>query len=92
LRALGVIGKIVAAGGPGDHPISDVLEWELSAYSEDADEMIRRLSKLLTRNELYDFWEVELGWGCEPDKALASLALKLHWAEKRAQQSGWEVY
>jgi len=90
-RALGVIRGMAAAGGPGDHPITDVLNWDLPVYGDEADAIIRRLAPLLSIRELYEFWESEIGWECKPPAALPVLRSKLRWAKHRAEESGWEA-
>ena len=80
----------MAAGGPGDHPISDVVVYQLEVYGVEGDKNLGRLSELLSDQELYKFWEAEIGWQCAPELAVKKFAEKLLWAENRAKQSGWE--
>jgi hypothetical protein len=80
----------MAAGGPGGHPISDVVLYEIEVYGVEADKDLARLSELLSEQEIYQFWESKIGWQCDAKMAASKLAEKLLWAENRAKQSGWE--
>jgi len=80
----------MASGGPGDHPISDVVVYDIEVYGPETDSSLKVLSGLLSRRELYEFWEMDIGWQCEPPSASAKISAKLRWAEDRAKESGWE--
>jgi len=43
----------MAAGGPGDHPLKDILHFEMNVYDEECDNLIRELSKYVPENILY---------------------------------------
>lgn len=43
----------MAAGGPGDHPLKDILHFEMSVYDTECDNLIRELSKYVPENTLY---------------------------------------
>jgi len=43
----------MAAGGPGDHPLKDILHFEMNVYDEECDNLIRELSRYVPENELY---------------------------------------
>ncbi|HKJ50682.1 MAG TPA: hypothetical protein VKB27_04225 [Gammaproteobacteria bacterium] len=55
----------MTAGGPGDHPLSDVLNYGVEVYGADTDELLVKLGQLLSRGELENFWETEIGWDCD---------------------------
>lgn len=44
----------MAAGGPGDHPLKDILHFELNVYDAECDNLIRELAKYISENELYE--------------------------------------
>ena len=44
----------MAAGGPGDHPLKDILHFNLHVFDDECDAIIRELSTCLSENELYD--------------------------------------
>lgn len=81
----------MTAGGPGDHPLSDVLNYGIEVYGAATDELLVRLGQLLSRRELEAFWEAEIGWGCDPEVANRKLSEKLKWAKARAKKSGWDT-
>lgn len=43
----------MAAGGPGDHPLKDILHFEMNVYDVECDNLIRELSKYVPENILY---------------------------------------
>lgn len=43
----------MAAGGPGDHPLSDILNFDHSVYNEKCDALVKELSKYLSGYDLY---------------------------------------
>ena len=81
----------MAAGGPGDHPLSDILQYHIEVYGPEADALLKKLATLLSRRELWEWWEKEIGWDCKPQSALAKISRQLECAETRARDSGWEV-
>ncbi|MDB9954025.1 hypothetical protein OAD49_00500 [Flavobacteriaceae bacterium] len=36
---------MVVAGGPGDHPLNDILHYNLDVYCKECDALIRDISK-----------------------------------------------
>ena len=80
----------MAAGGPGDHPITDILNYNIEVYGKSTDSSLMKLSKLLSRQELYKFWESEVGFQCEANLASEKIQEKLTWATERAKENGWE--
>lgn len=44
----------MAAGGPGDHPLKDILHLELNVYDAECDNLIRELAKYISENELHE--------------------------------------
>ena len=81
----------MAAGGPGDHPLTDVIEYNLKVYGSEADNLLRKLESLMSSQELWEWWEKEIGWECESEIALFKIKEKLTFAEQRAKESGWEI-
>ena len=50
----------MAAGGPGDHPLSDILNFGHLVYNEKCDELVKELSKHFSGYELivmFDWFE-----------------------------------
>ena len=80
-----------AIGGPGDHPLSDVVHYDLEVYGNEADGLLKKLAPLLSERELREWWEKEIGWNCSPQAALDKIRARLSAAESRAGDSGWEL-
>ncbi|MEO7977393.1 hypothetical protein [Flavobacterium sp.] len=43
----------MAAGGPGDHPLKDILHFDMNVYDTECDNLIRELAKYVPENILY---------------------------------------
>ena len=78
-------------GKHGDHPLTDILFCKIEVYGKDADEIIRQISGLGSRNELYDWWEKEIGWKCDKATVLEKAKVRLEELVQRAKSSGWET-
>jgi hypothetical protein len=81
----------MSAGGPGDHPLTDVLHYGIEVYGQEADALLKKLAPLMSRRELWEWWEKEIGWNCEPRDAFNKIKEQLALAETRARENGWEV-
>jgi len=44
----------MAAGGPGDHPLKDILHFEMNVYDAECDNLIRELAQYVPENVLYE--------------------------------------
>jgi hypothetical protein len=80
----------MVSGGPGDHPITDLLHWNLEVYGPIPDEEFRQLAQLMSQRELDGWWSENIGWYISPETAAERIHKKLLWAQVRAEQSGWE--
>jgi hypothetical protein len=80
----------MAAGGPGDHPLLDVVHYKIEVYGATADAAIRELAKLMSPHELDEWWYREIGWSCDHCTAEMKSKSKLAWARQRAVDSGWD--
>ena len=47
----------MAAGGPHDHPLTDIVKFKLKVYNEVCDQSVREISKLVSMNELYEMFD-----------------------------------
>jgi len=81
----------MSAGGPGDHPLTDILHYGMEVYAQEADALLKKLAPLMSRRELWEPWETEVGWDCKPQDALWKIKKQFKVAETRARASGWEV-
>jgi hypothetical protein len=60
----------MAAGGPQDHPLTDILFYKIEVYGTEADELIRKIAALCSRRELLDWWDREISWSTDREFAL----------------------
>lgn len=83
----------MAAGGPGDHPLTDIINYKLNVYNKECDELIREISKYVSSYQLYEMFD----WFDNfyiTEKQLKefenTLKLKLDELIKNAENNGWE--
>lgn len=81
----------MAAGGPGDHPLTDVIHYHREVYGVEADDLLRKLAPLLSRRELMEWWKKEIGWDCSAKVALDRIRAQYSLAITRAKHSGWDL-
>ena len=81
----------MAAGGPGDYPITDILIYRLPVYGNETDELIRKIGDLSSRRELDKWWAYEVGWDSTIENAREKSKAYYEQLLKRAKESGWEV-
>ena len=79
------------AGGPGDHPLTDILVYKLEVYGQGADELIRKISELSSNRELFEWWEREIGWRQTSSSVLVKAQSQYDQLLLRAKQGGWEL-
>jgi len=84
----------MAAGGPGDHPVIDIVDYGLEIYNAKCDELIREISNYVSRDEqfgMYD-WFHELPLSNERLKEFErSLTTKRDQLRLDAKERGWEI-
>lgn len=44
----------MAAGGPGDHPLKDILHFNMHVFDDECDAIIRELSSHMSEDAMYD--------------------------------------
>ncbi len=47
----------MGAGGPGDHPLSDILYHKILVYNQQCDELILKISKLVPFSKLGEMYD-----------------------------------
>ena len=77
-------------GKQGDHPLTDIVEYELEVYGREADDLIRKIGVLCSQRELNEWWEREIGWSHDRDLALRKARSRYEELLRRARDSGWE--
>lgn len=48
----------MGAGGPGDHPLSDILYHKMLVYNQQCDELILKISKLVPFSKLGEMYDL----------------------------------
>ena len=79
----------MAAGGPGDDPVSDILVYGLPVYSPDTDDLVRRIARFVSRERL----GAMVDWFNPPPLPELNkiLVKRLDQLERQARADGWEV-
>lgn len=78
-------------GHPNDHPLTDILVHGIDVYGAEADELIRKISKLCAPKDLSEWWEAEIGWSGDQRLALSKAKLRYDELYRRAVDGGWEI-
>jgi hypothetical protein len=84
----------MAAGGPCDHPLTDVVNFNLKVYNKECDELIREISKLVSMNQLYemfDWFDNFSATKSQLENFEVELSEKLEKLKENAKSNGWEV-
>jgi len=79
------------AGGPHDHPVTDLLIYKIEVYGTEADELIRKIAAVCSRRELYDWWEREISWSADRGLVLQKAKVRFDELSKRAKDGDWEA-
>lgn len=78
-------------GKPHDHPLTDILVHSISVYGEEADNLIRKIARLCSPQELSEWWEREIGWSGNDPSVVHTARLQLDRLTQRAKERGWEL-
>ncbi|MFV2068183.1 MAG: hypothetical protein ACC645_14520 [Pirellulales bacterium] len=78
-------------GKPGDHPLTDILTHGIGVYGEEADQLIRKISSLCSRNELDAWWDEKIAWSGDLDIVLFEARAYHETVLQRARSHGWET-
>lgn len=84
----------MAAGGPGDHPLTDIVNFNLKVYNSECDELVREISKLVSRHELYEMFDWFDNFSTTENQLKnfeVELKEKLENLKVNAKNNGWEV-
>jgi len=83
----------MAAGGPNDHPLSDILTYNLNVYNIQCDNLIKQLSKFYSNDFLFELidWPFDdnLSYS-ELDKLEKRLLNLLITAKSNAENNDWK--
>lgn len=81
----------MAAGGPGDHPLKDLLHFNMNVFDSECDALIRELSGYLSEDQLYDSIDWFATFGMTPSQLAdfkAQLSQKLVALKKSPKIAG----
>jgi hypothetical protein len=78
-------------GKPGDHPLTDISVHRLKVYGPEADDLIRKVAELCSRQELDEWWEREIGWSHDGHSVVRKARVRFDELLQRAEQGGWET-
>ena len=84
----------MAAGGPHDHPLTDIVNFKLKVYNEICDQLVREISKLVSMNELYemfDWFDNFSATKSQLENFEIELNIKLENLKANAKINGWEI-
>jgi hypothetical protein len=84
----------MAAGGPGDHPMTDVVKYNLDVFGKTCDSLIREIAKLVSffeLSEMFDWFEIHPDSQPEIEKFELQLKEKLQELKEKAKKDGWEL-
>jgi len=84
----------MAAGGPGDHPLTDIVRFNLEVYNENCDKLVREISKLVSLHELYELFDWFDNFSATEQQLTNfenELNIKLNELKLRAQKNGYEI-
>ncbi len=84
----------MAAGGPCDHPLTDIVNFNLKVYNEECDELIRQISKLVSIHQLYEMFDWFDNFSASEtqlENFKVELNEKLEKLKVNAKSNGWEV-
>jgi hypothetical protein len=82
------------AGGPGDHPLTDILRFNLDVYSKTCDSLVREISKFTSLDDLYemfDWFNIASVSKSKLDEFELQLKATLSELREKAKNDGWEI-
>ena len=84
----------MAAGGPGDHPLTDIVNYKLEVYNKECDELIREISKFVSLDRLYEMFDWKDNFSItekQLKKFEVVLENNLSGLKEQAIKNGWEI-
>ena len=78
-------------GKPGDDPIFDILEHNIEVYNKETDDLIRRLSELMPRYRLNEWFDKEKLQRAPASEVFEKVKKKIEEIEKEGKERGWEI-
>jgi len=84
----------MAAGGPGDHPLTDILRFNFEVYNKECDDLIKEISKYISIEELFQSFEWIDNFHAEQiqlNEFKIKLLEKLDNLKNKTIENGWEI-
>ena len=82
------------AGGPADHPLTDIVRFNLDVYNKSCDELVREISKYVSLQDLFEMFDWIDNFSAtkkQLEKFEKELSVKLLELKKQASDNGWEI-
>ncbi|SDL51929.1 hypothetical protein SAMN04488034_1232 [Salinimicrobium catena] len=83
----------MAAGGPADHPLTDILIYNLDVYNKKCDDLVRQISKFVSIHTLFEMFDWFDNFSATEEQLIEFekvLSLKLNELQSLAESNGWE--
>ena len=83
----------MAAGGPGDHPLTDILKYNFDVYNKKCDQLVREISKFVSIQTLYEMFDWIDNLSATEEQLIEferALSHKLDELRSLAESNGWE--
>ncbi len=84
----------MAAGGPGDHPLTDIILYNQDVYNKTCDSLIREISKYVSLEdlfEMYDWFGNQSPQNSQNNRFEIELRDNLNGLKEKAKKDGWEI-
>jgi hypothetical protein len=84
----------MAAGGPGDHPLTDVLKYHLEVYGKTCDSLIIEIAKFVSfyeLSEMFEWFDIHPDSQSDIDIFETQLKEKLQYLREKAKKDGWDL-
>jgi hypothetical protein len=84
----------MAAGGPTDHPLTDIVRFNLEVYNKTCDELVKEISKYVSLQDLFGMFDWVDNFSASKsdlDKFEKQLRNKLQELKNEAINNGWEI-
>ncbi|PKP17952.1 MAG: hypothetical protein CVU07_03005 [Bacteroidetes bacterium HGW-Bacteroidetes-23] len=82
----------MTAGGPGDHPLSDILNYNIEVFGKECDDLIKEISRYTSREEMLEIFDwFNKNYFKNHSKLKLDLKLVLEKLKQDRKGMGWEI-